>query len=118
MYFQGGLIGIDMYFMPCDLQESLRRFEELAGKTFPQDQGRLSLTRKFQRLISALVRDYQYDLSAIESAFQQSLGISPKIFNPLKNDTKVAVTTTTARLTIPCLMSNYNGGQRSRECGM
>ncbi|OCL03051.1 FabD/lysophospholipase-like protein [Glonium stellatum] len=112
----GGVIAIGMFLMLWTSQGCIDRFEELAEKTFPQhDSDRQSyLTRQFQRLISAY-KDYQYSSATIKDAFQQNRGISLKMFNPLRNNTKIAVTTTTARLATPCLFSNYNGGQRSRE---
>jgi hypothetical protein len=80
-----------------------------------QSDTQLSFIQRMRRLLGAYVRDHQYDSAAIESTFQSTLGESPKMFNPLKNDTKVAVTTTTARGNVPCILSNYNGGSRGEK---
>jgi hypothetical protein len=105
--------------MNWTVDECMERFEELATKTFETElkDGALSLTQWIQRLLGAYVRDHQYDSSAIESAFHSTIGRSLKMFNPLRSDTKVAVTTTTARGNVACVFSNYNGGQRPEDSG-
>ena len=97
--------------------DCLERFEDLASKTFmiEQKEEKLSLTQRLQRFIGTYVRDHQYDSSIIEKAFFSTLTGSPKMFNPLRIDTKVAVTTTTARGNVPCVFSNYNGGPRPSD---
>lgn len=40
------------------------------------------------------------------------------MFNLLRNDTKVAVTTTTVKDSLPWLFTNYNGGKRSNNIGL
>ncbi|KAF2199844.1 FabD/lysophospholipase-like protein, partial [Delitschia confertaspora ATCC 74209] len=110
----GGFIAIGVFLMGWTLQECLFRFEDLATKTFMVEQKqKLSITQHIQRLLGAYVRDHRYDSAAIENAFRVEGRAYPRMFNPLQNDTKVAVTTTTARHNIPCVLSNYNGGQRS-----
>lgn len=103
--------------MNWTVDECLSRFEELAIKTFGPENKPLSLTQRIQKLLGTYVRDYQYDSSAIESAFHSVSGSSPKMFNPLRSDTKVAVTTTTVRGNVACVFSNYNGGERPEESG-
>lgn len=39
------------------------------------------------------------------------------MFNPLRNNTKVAVTTTTTTDSVPCLFTNYNGRLRPAGVG-
>ncbi|KAF2194727.1 FabD/lysophospholipase-like protein [Zopfia rhizophila CBS 207.26] len=112
----GGLIAIGLFLMEWSPHECMDRFEDLAAKTFMAEQKeQLSVTQRVLRLLGAYVRDYRYESSSIEKAFDSTLRISPKMFNPLQNDTKVAVTTTTVRDNIPCVLSNYNGGLRSEE---
>ncbi|KAF2741923.1 FabD/lysophospholipase-like protein [Sporormia fimetaria CBS 119925] len=110
----GGLIALGLFLMGWSTEECLKRFEELAFKTFDvkQDEGAHSLTQKLQRMVGAYMRDHRYDSTTIENAFQGNQDVSPKMFNPLHNDTKVAVTTTTAKGNISCIFSNYNGGSR------
>lgn len=62
--------------------------------------------------------DCQYSAQAIEEAFQNALGRQLKMFNPINNDTKVAVTTTTAKDAKSCIFANYNGGKRSGNRGI
>ena len=56
--------------------------------------------------------DCRYDASGIEAAFKDIFGAEIRIFNPISNDAKIAVTTTTARDLRPCIITNYNGGKR------
>lgn len=118
----GGLIAIGVFLMKWTVDDCLERFEELAIKTFESEPAEttssLSITQRIRRMLGAYVRDYQYNSSAIESAFQASIGSSAKMFNPLRNDTKVAVTATTARENVACVFSNYNGGKRPDGGGM
>lgn len=106
-----------MFLMQWTPDECLSRFEDLAIKTFmaePKEEN-LSWTQRLQRLLSAYFRDHRYDSSNIENAFCSTIGTSPKMFNPLRSDTKIAVTTTTVKGNIPCVFSNYNGGPRFDE---
>jgi patatin-like phospholipase/acyl hydrolase len=110
----GGLITIGLFLMNWSADECLSRFEDIAAKTFmiEQKQEKLGLSQRIQRLLGAYVRDYRYDSSTIDKAFRSSLGVSSQMFNPLRSDTKVAVTATTARGNFPCVFSNYNGNSR------
>ncbi|KAK0302569.1 hypothetical protein LTR82_017827 [Friedmanniomyces endolithicus] len=63
------------------------------------------------------MRDHQYSSQAIEDAFRDVTGNSSGLFNPLNSDTKVAVTSVTAREVQPCLFTNYNGGPRREDLG-
>lgn len=98
--------------MKWSTTECLTRFEDLATKTFLAEKETMSFARRVQKLLGAYVRDYKYDSQSIENAFRSPDGQSPKMFNPLQSDTKVAVTSTTARDSAPCIFSNYNGGPR------
>ncbi|KAF2259651.1 FabD/lysophospholipase-like protein [Lojkania enalia] len=111
----GGLIAIGLFLMRWTPRECLMHFEDFASKTFMQKKESLSFTQRVQRLLGAYVRDYRYDSSTIGKAFCSASSTSSKMFNPLRNDMKIAVTTTTARHNVPCVLSNYNGGPRNGE---
>jgi hypothetical protein len=99
-------------------QECLDQFAQLARKLFASgNRDSPSWTQRLHDFVRAYIRDYQYDSTTIKDAFQQRLGVSDKMFNPLRSELKVAVTTTTARLATPCLLSNYNGHSRSLKNG-
>lgn len=54
----------------------------------------------------------------IEDTFRTLANNAPtQMFNPLRSETKVAVTTTTAREVLPCLFANYNGPCRPQGIG-
>lgn len=103
--------------MEWTVEECLYKFEELAMKTFRRAHGRPSSLFQLQRAISSYMRDFKYDSTAIEDAFRQDSDPPVKMFNPLRNETKVAVTTTTAREVHPCLFANYNGVRRPSGIG-
>ncbi|KAF2727575.1 FabD/lysophospholipase-like protein [Polyplosphaeria fusca] len=113
----GGLIAIGLFLMKWTPLECLTRFEDLSQKTFllENQTSNLSLTQRLRSFVGAYVRDHRYDSAVIESAFRSTVGQSPRMFNPLQNDTKVAVTSTTARGNVPCLFSNYNGAVRTDQ---
>lgn len=46
-----------------------------------------------------------------------NLGEEIRMFNPLSSDTKVAITTTTAKDPRPCLLTNYNSDVRLKGLG-
>jgi hypothetical protein len=102
-----------MFLLQWGTTESLQRFEETAGKTFGK---RKALLARALQLITAYVEDGQYSLDAIQEAFRKTFHTSLQMFNPLRNDTKVAVTTTDVNNSLPWLFTNYNGGKR-RELG-
>ena len=104
--------------MNWDSSEGLRIFEQLAEETFAGKRTYTTIFGRVRNYIRAYLRDYQYSSSPIEEAFKTAFGKEMKMFNALDNDTKVAVTTTTAKKTRTCLFSNYNGGIRSGEMGM
>ena len=97
--------------------ESLQRFEDVASKTFKRRKFRSILLTRLQEMMLSYAQDGQYSLTAIESGFEAAFGSHLKMFNPLTNDTRVAVTTTTAKESQPCLFCNYNGGKRPKEIG-
>ncbi|KAF5845605.1 hypothetical protein GGP41_009361 [Bipolaris sorokiniana] len=109
----GGLIAIGIFLMHWDPSTCLDRFEELSKATFKGKDHSLSISQKLQRVFRAWIQDHRYNLSPIERAFNPySLA---KMFNPLRNDTKVAVTATSVRENVPCVIANYNGGTRSDD---
>ena len=60
-------------------------------------------------------QDSQYSLTAIELGFEAAFRSYLKMFNPLTNDTRVVVITTTAKESQSCLFCNYNRGKRPKE---
>jgi hypothetical protein len=99
-----------MFLLQWSTNESLQRFEETASKTFGK---RKALLARAVQLLLAYVEDGQYSLVAVQDAFKKTFtAASPQMFNPLQNDTKVAVTTTDVDNSLPWLFTNYNGGQR------
>ena len=60
-------------------------------------------------------QDGQYSLTAIKLGFNTAFGSYLKIFNPLINNTRVIVITTTAKELQPYLFCNYNRGKRPKE---
>jgi hypothetical protein len=98
-----------MFLLQWSTKESLQRFEETASKTFGK---RKALLSRAVQLLIAYIEDGQYSLAAVQDAFKRTFTTSPQMFNPLQNDTKVAVTTTDVGDSLPWLFTNYNGGQR------
>jgi patatin-like phospholipase/acyl hydrolase len=113
----GGLIAIGMFLLQWNTSESLQRFEDIARRTFTKQTDRVTLFAKALELLVAYIRDGQYSLSAIQEAFKLAFNSEIKMFNPLRNDTKVAVTTVTTTDSLPRLFTNYNGGKRPAELG-
>lgn len=72
---------------------------------------------RLQQFIISYLRDCQYSSSAIEDSFQTTFGKDIGLFNPLTTDTKVAITTTSAKETATSIFSNYNGAKRPRTLG-
>lgn len=101
--------------MQWDPSSCLQRFEELAATTFVNKghKEKLSFSQKLQQIFHAWLNDHRYNLSPIERAFHSDS--FAKMFNPLQNDTKVAVTATSVRSNFPCIIGNYNGGPRSDD---
>ncbi len=113
----GGLIILGLFIMQWPPGQCLEKFQDLAGKIFKRRTNGSMLLVRVQDLVLSYLADCRYDSAIIEEAFEQLFGSQLQMFNPLSNDIKVAVTSTTAREALPCLFSNYNGGQRSRETG-
>lgn len=95
--------------MYWDVRDFKRRSDSIAARTFRRALTGSRFLDRISKVISSLAKDCQYDTAAIKSAFQTTTGSEVKMFNPLCTDTKVAVTTTTARESFACLFSNYNG---------
>ena len=117
MISSGGLIIMGLFLMQWDTEQCLQQFEELAAKTFKRRRSNSAIFARMQELALSYLNDCQYSSEAIEQAFRASFGSPPTMFNPLRRDTKVAVTTTTARDVIPCIFSNYNGVERPAQIG-
>lgn len=113
----GGLVSIGMFLLRWSAEDSLQRFEDVARKTFTRQRDRASPLGKVIDLLMAYIDDGQYSPSAIESAFRLTGDSEIQMFNPLRNNTKVAVTTTTTDNSAPRLIINYNGGRRPETSG-
>ncbi|RII24876.1 hypothetical protein CUC08_Gglean005691 [Alternaria sp. MG1] len=110
----GGLVAIGMFLLQWDATESIQRYEQVAAKTFGR---RKALISRALQLIVAYVEDGQYSLDAVQEAFRKTFNSNLQMFNPLRNDTKVAVTTTAVDDSLPWLFTNYNGGKRPKSVG-
>ncbi|KAF2835324.1 FabD/lysophospholipase-like protein, partial [Patellaria atrata CBS 101060] len=113
----GGLISLGLMTMRWPIQECVKNFEHLALQTFKHGNKSFLSLAGIQHLLLSYINDYRYDSSAIEQIFRSTENTPVKMFNPLRCQTKVAVTTTTARGTMPCLIANYNGLPRSPTKG-
>ena len=101
-------------------EECLQRFKDLAEKTFlyrKKGPAFLAFFSRLQELLLYYTNDCQGDSSVIEDAFIEAPQSTVKLFNPLTTDTKVAVTSATAKDNLPCLFTNYNGYIRPKELG-
>lgn len=98
-----------MFLLQWNTDESLQRFEDTADKTFGK---RKALLARAVQLLVAYVEDGRYSLLAVQEAFKETFNTPLQMFNPLRNDTKVAVTTTDVDDSLPWLFTNYNGGKR------
>ena len=114
----GGHVALGLFLMGWNSEECFRKFDRIARGTFRQSASRFSAFRSVQRLTRSYLRDVQYSSTIIEEAFTSDEGQDIPMFNPLSSDTKVAVTTTTAKNPRPRLMTNYNGGIRPKDLGM
>ncbi|PVH95425.1 FabD/lysophospholipase-like protein [Periconia macrospinosa] len=113
----GGLVTIGLFLLQWDAAEAMKQLEDVAEKTFSERDRGSTVFEKALKIMLAYIEDGKYSLSAIQDAFKASFGSEIKMFNPLRNDTKVAVTTTTVKESTPALFTNYNGGKRSSESG-
>ncbi|KAH7551130.1 hypothetical protein BM1_10004 [Bipolaris maydis] len=109
-----GLVVIGMFLLQWSASESLEKFEDVASKTFGR---RKAVVTRALQLFMGYIQDGQYSSAAIQDAFRKALNSPLQMFNPLRNDTKVAVTTTTVKDSLPWLFTNYNGGKRSNNIG-
>ncbi|KAI0570086.1 hypothetical protein Alg215_11272 [Pyrenophora tritici-repentis] len=109
-----GLVVIGMFLLQWSAAESIQRFEQVAAKTFGK---RKALISRALQLLVAYVEDGQYSLAAVQEAFRKTFDSPLQMFNPLRNDTKVAVTTTAVNDSLPWLFTNYNGGKRPDNIG-
>ena len=103
-----------LFFKRWTPAECLKRFEELARKLFQRRLSGSTIFNRLQEYILSYLADCRYDSAGIEDAIEETFGADILMFNPLSNDTKVAITATTARDSQPCLFTNYNGRRRPR----
>ncbi|KAK6428380.1 hypothetical protein LTR95_015477 [Oleoguttula sp. CCFEE 5521] len=113
----GGLIAIGLFIMRWPTDACIEKFEALAQRTFVRSRQANYLIGRIQQLFVSYLRDCQYSSAAIEESFQLAFGKDVQLFNPLPDDTKVAITTTTAKDTSTCIFSNYNGPERPSNNG-
>lgn len=97
--------------------ESMAKFEDLARRTFQRQPDDKHYFVRLQQFIVSYLRDCQYSSAVIEASSQTTFGQDIGLFNPLTTDTKVAITTTSAKETAACIFSNYNGVKRPRTLG-
>jgi hypothetical protein len=110
----GGLVVIGMFLLQWDATESMQRFEDVASRTFGK---RTALLARAMQLIVAYIKDGQYSLAAIQDAFRKTFNTPIQMSDPLRNDTKVAVTTTAVNDSLPWLFTNYNAGKLPDDLG-
>lgn len=103
-----------LFLLRWGAAESIKEFEQVASKTFRK---RKAILARALQVLVAYIKDGQYSLDAIHEAFRQTFDTSFQMFNPLKNDTKVAVTTTAVEDSSAWLFTNYNGGKRASDLG-
>lgn len=113
----GGLIVLGLFLMQWTPEQCLEKFERLASQTFGSPSARLSVISRLRRNLVSYIRDGKYEPHIIEAAFQTLTKRPTQMFNPLKSETKVAVTTTTAKDVFTCLFANYNGHKRPSSLG-
>ena len=113
----GGLIVLGIFLMQWSPMECLQKFEDFASSVFQRRLPGSSFFQRLQELFVAYLADCRYKSEHIEDALHCTFGGNMSLFNPLRNDTKVAVTTTTAKESLPCLFTNYNGGRRPKSLG-
>nr|OQO23711.1 hypothetical protein B0A51_10919 [Rachicladosporium sp. CCFEE 5018] len=101
--------------MRWPIEVCIEKFESLAQRTFVRSRQANYLIGRIQQLFVSYLRDCQYNSSAIEESFQSAFGKDVQLFNPLPDDTKVAITTTTAKDTSTCIFSNYNDPERPSD---
>ena len=97
--------------------DCIEKFELLADTIFRKRACGILLFSRIQHFLLSYLADCKYDSAGIENALYKVFGRTTGLFNPLSTDTKVAVTSTTARESSPCLFTNYNGGRRSEAAG-
>jgi hypothetical protein len=91
-----------------EAKRAIQEFENTATGTFSKQRSTLS----------TIINDGKYDPSAIEKAFEKACSTPMRMFNPLRTESKVAVTTTEVKRSLARLIANYNGGKRPPTLGM
>lgn len=113
----GGLTSIGIFIMLWTASNCVEKFYQLISDTFGRWKRAVTHLSSIQTLLLAYLCDCQYRSIAIEAAFQTSLGPQPKMFNPLRSDTKVAVITAPVKGKSTSVICNYNGGSRPNNIG-
>lgn len=106
---------LGMFLRAWSPTQCLEMFETMSRKIFKRRTNGSMLFSRAQDLIMSYLADCRYNTDEIEEALQQSFGTHVSMFNPLTTDTKVAVTSTTAKDAEPCIFSNYNGQSRDQS---
>lgn len=108
LIFIGGLVAMGVFLLQWGAKKAIQEFENTATGTFS----------KQRSILSTIINDGKYDPSAIEKAFEKACSTPMKMFNPLRTESKVAVTTTEVKRSLARLIANYNGGKRPPTLGM
>lgn len=103
----GGLVAMGVFLLQWGANRAIREFENTAAGTFG----------KQRSILSTIINDGKYDPSAIKRAFEKACSTPLQMFNPLKTERKVAVTTTEVKRSLARLIANYNGGKRPSTLG-
>ena len=111
----GGLIIMGIFLQQWTIDDCLEKFKTLSTTIFKRRINSESIFGRLHDFVQSYWADSRFDTSAIEDAFQRAYGPQVRMFNPITNDTKVAVLTTTARESHACLIANYNGFRRSKD---
>lgn len=109
----GGLIVLGLFLMQWTPEQCLEKFEKLAAQTFGSPPSTTNSLTRIRQTVLSYMKDGKYESGTIEAAFQTLTKRPTQMFNPLKSETKVAVTTTTAKDVFTCLFANYNGRRPS-----
>ena len=104
----GGLVAMGVFLLQWGAKRAIQEFENTAVGTFG----------KKRSILSTIINDGKYDPSAIEKAFETACSTPMKMFNPLRTESKVAVTTTEVKRSLARLIANYNGGKRPSTLGV
>ena len=96
---------------------SLATFKSIAHKVFLRRNGFSEILSRLQETITSYWRDGRYSCTAIDDVFNTPTSCHAKMFNPLGNNAKVAVTTVDVKTSHPYLLTNYNGASTLDDVG-